>query len=329
MSVDYRWMRADEEGAVLDVWIATNPGTDRNRWRREWLGLPGAWERTAVAVGPGNTILSVAVYWPCARRDARGVPARVGHVSHVATRPEAHRRGHAGRLLDLLVEAMGRDGCAWSLLFTSEEGRSLYERRGWRPSLTHYRWGALGGGPSGVGSPYTVCSFDPWSEPEGWERLAGIYAAYNAARLLTLVREPAYWRGYYATRLGDWMTSSQTTLLAAIREGASDRFCGYILASFDARGVLVGELGVLPDEADAIPALLAAVFDRAAGPGKGTLVRLPNEPAIDAALERLAGPLEQGVEQQLMLRALDPAAAIDDLITAKAPGAVSWLMDEI
>jgi ribosomal protein S18 acetylase RimI-like enzyme len=66
-------------------------------------------------------------------RDAAGEARLVGNVSHVATQPEARRRGHATRLMALAIDVMRADGCVWATLNTSEEARPLYERLGCAP----------------------------------------------------------------------------------------------------------------------------------------------------------------------------------------------------
>ncbi len=114
--------------------------------------------------------------------------------------------------------------------------------------------------------PYTVRRYDPRYEPAGWERLATVYAAYNAARPLTVVRDLAYWRGYAAWMFSDWLTHDQTVFFVATRGADAHDLCGYVLVHFyDAAyarqqwgsppWLFVSELGVCPGDEDALLAL--------------------------------------------------------------------------
>src|SRR5919204_2423848 len=128
MSVDYRLLRADEVDAACDLWMEVYPDSlGHEAWRREFLSIPQHLEHTRVAVDPDGTLLSTVHYWLRHIRDVDGTPLQVGGISHVVTRANARRQGHAARLMDLTLAAIHEDGCAWSLLFTTEEGRPLYE----------------------------------------------------------------------------------------------------------------------------------------------------------------------------------------------------------
>ena len=210
MAITYRLMRRDDEAAVLDLWTTVYPGTDRRQWQREWRSIPHCFDHTHVAVAADGTLLATAHYWVRTMRDVHGVPAHVGHVSHLATRPTARRQGHAGTLLKLTIAAMQRDRCAWSLLFTSAEAQSLYAHYGWRSFPTRYRQGTLADQQQPLPPEVTVRRLDPRSEPDDWDGLAAVYAAYNQRRPLSVVRDLPYWHGYLQMPISNWLDSARS-----------------------------------------------------------------------------------------------------------------------
>ena len=132
VAIAYRPARPTEEAALIDLWVAANPDSDPAAWRREYERAPDRFVHTLVAAAPTGGLLAAALWWPRLVRDAAGEARLVGNVSHVATRPEAWRCGHATRLMALAIDAMRAEGCAWATLTTSEEARPLYQRLGWR-----------------------------------------------------------------------------------------------------------------------------------------------------------------------------------------------------
>ena len=190
--VSYRQIQSDEESAVLDLWAANLP-VERERLQYEYRTDPLRGKHTFVAAGDG-AILSAVAYYLRSLRDIDGQPTLVGGVSAVATRPDARGQGHARRLLDLAVESMRREGCAWSLLFTDVGG--YYERLGWQTVETRYREGRLAAERPAVPGDYSVERFNPAREDGGWEALARVYDAYNARRPVCLSRALPYWQGY-------------------------------------------------------------------------------------------------------------------------------------
>jgi hypothetical protein len=158
-----------------------------------------------------------------------------------------------------------------------------------------------------------------------------VYDAYNAARPLTLVRDPSYWQGYYSVRVGDWLSSAGAVYLVATRPAEAHALCGYVLAHVAATGFLIAEIGARPDDMEAIPALLSAVADEAArrGATRGK-VKLPDEPSTTMALAALFGPtLQPDLNEELMARAIAPEFAEQELdAIVAAPGAIFWPFDE-
>jgi GNAT superfamily N-acetyltransferase len=269
---------------------------------------PAACDHTYIAALPDGAIISTLHYFLSRRRDSEGLPRLlVGEIDSVVTRPDARRQGHAERLLLLALAALEREGCDWSLLVTTDMARSLYERHGWRYYPEPWRQGALTDEGPPTSEPYLVRPFDPHSEQDGWERIATVDMAFNQTRPLTVVRDPAYWRHYAALRIGNWMTTEDLIIFAAFRSADDPRLCGYALAEFYPDALFqIRDLGVLLTETAAISALLNAVAQEARRKGVPPVGRiyLPDEPAIDAALEQLfGGSVQHGQDQgQLMAR---------------------------
>src|SRR5919199_1532995 len=169
MTVEYRHLRLDEEGALLDM-VAEAMGDDRAERQRvlhDFADDHERFARTHVAITDDGSLLSAASYWVRQVRDVDEKPLRVGHVFGVATRPDARGQGYAGRLLDRAITAMRQEGCAWSVLFTRELARALYARHGWHDRPLRHQSGSLADDLAAISSPYTVRRFDPRHEPAG------------------------------------------------------------------------------------------------------------------------------------------------------------------
>ncbi len=338
MPVEYRLLRGAEVDSAADLWVVYGPGIEsaqHQAWRREFRSIPHLLTHTRVAVGVDGALLSIIHYWPLQVHDASGAPRRVGRVSHVFTREDARRQGHATRLLELTLAAMRDDGRQWSILSASEEGRPLYERYGWRP-LPYRRVRCVGVVPERVAPSagrYSVRPYDPRREPDGWGAIERIHRAYNAGRPFTVVRDDAYWRNV-AARVDWWMSpsssSSRTDMLVAVRDDDAPR--AYALALFfEERGFLLAELGALPGEEDALRALLAFVVAQPGGRAAGGRLYLPREPALEAALAELCSEVTDGENDECMARIIAPDVDQEVMLAAlpTAPGNVMWLLDDM
>ena len=122
MEVEYRKMRLEDEDAVfqlrMQTWGAPSIEYVRAGARLDPLYL----EHTFVAVEAAGNLLSTVRYWLRDIRDANGTPQRVGCVASVVTVESARRQGHARELMQLAIEAMRAEGCAWSFLLSSDMG---------------------------------------------------------------------------------------------------------------------------------------------------------------------------------------------------------------
>jgi GNAT superfamily N-acetyltransferase len=344
MSIEYRAMYPEEEDAALDLW-AEVLGDDRAALKRTFVyNDRHRFEHHFVAATPDGRLLSTVGYWLRDVRDASGASRRVGHVIHVATREAARRQGHAGRLLEMAIEAMAQDGCAWSLLFAREQARALYKHHGWKDFSRFARRGTMEVEQLPLLETYRIRLYDPLEEPAGWDRLAAVYDAYNAVRPLTLVRDPRYWRGYTAARMTDWMAFQRAVIFVATRGPEDDQLCGYLFGQFydqayaryhfnSPPAFVLSEIGVRSGDEAAIPALLYAAGTYAAERGvvRGQ-VDLPDAPQIHVALERLFGPsLHLSAEPNgMMARTIAPdfdRRTLDEIFAA--PGSICWRIDEV
>jgi GNAT superfamily N-acetyltransferase len=318
MAIDYRLMRAGEEAAVLALWSEVFDVPYVYEQAR-FTSDPSARDHTYVAVDDDSALLSTLHYLVSVRRDVAGTPRRVGEVDPVATRRDARRQGHAGRLLELALDALRHDGCDWSLLLASGAGRSLYERHGWRSFPERWRQGTILGAPPPAADFYDVRPYDPQTEPGGWERLAVVDHAFNATRPLTVVRDVDYWQRYAAVRVSQWITAEGLVMFVARQPPDNHTLRGYVMANFYDVGFVVRELAVRPDHSAAVPELLVAVAQEAIRRGSplAGLVNLPYEPPFERALAGLFGETlhiraETG---QLMARSIHPDFT-DDQVSA-------------
>src|SRR5262245_38042750 len=121
MTIEYRLMRPDEEPALRDFFRATYTAYPDEGLQNylAWKSLPLQHTRTHLAVAADRRILASVVTWYRQVRDAHGTPRRVGHLSHVVTRTDARRQGHASRLIEQAITSMQEDGCSWSSLLTA------------------------------------------------------------------------------------------------------------------------------------------------------------------------------------------------------------------
>jgi GNAT superfamily N-acetyltransferase len=292
MTIDYRRMRAEEEPAVLALWSQVFATPAAGYQAARFATDPGARAHTFVAVAPDAAVLAALHYRMAFRRDADGTPRPVGELDSVATRADARRQGHAGRLISLALEALRDAGCDWALLVATGEASRLYERYGWRCYPETWRRGTIAGALPQDDGRYLVRPFDVLQEPAGWERIAAVDVAFNRGRPLTVVRDAAYWRDYAALRVGAWIAAEGLTIFAAFRPPDDRRLCAYAMAEFYPSAFQVRDMAVLPEERDAALPLLASVAVEAGRRGIPLSGRLyvPQEPAIDAALDRLFGP---------------------------------------
>lgn len=330
MGVDHRLMRADEEGDIVQLW-STVFGVPyaQEAWR--FASDRDRFATTFVAVDDHDGLLATAHFRIELRRGETGAPQRVGQLDPVATLPAVQRQGHATRLIALAVEAMERAGCAWSLLLTSDVGRALYQRLGWRSLPVRYRRGAIAAAHPLAPETIRIDRLDPHRDATMWARLATVYDAGMASRPFTVVRDAGYWRDYAAPRILHRLEAERLEILVATDGSIEGRYSGYAFAQFFDGGLLVSELAVDPRSPRSALALLMAAGDEARRRGIAYgEVDAPRDPVTDEAVAALFGPTLHLSEPntRLMARPLTPAWSHERLAALlAAPGAVYWGID--
>jgi GNAT superfamily N-acetyltransferase len=230
MSVQYRLLRADEQEAVLDLWVEVFPGTNRAQWEREFVWDQQRFAHTYVAVDANGSLLATMRYLLREVRGLAGERYRTGWLTNVATKPSAQRLGYGRQLLARTLEAMQQEGCAWSLLTADTTAQGFYARYGWRAFPLRYQQGVFTDQEIDRTRRYHIRPYDPESNTQGWEALAAVYDDYNASRPLTTVRDTAYWQGYGQMRLREWLVSANATIFVAEPNEHPEKPVGYVFA---------------------------------------------------------------------------------------------------
>jgi GNAT superfamily N-acetyltransferase len=324
MPVAYRLMNPAEEPAVLSLW-STLFNVPYMQEEQRFTSDPHRYQTTFVAVAADGSILSTAHYRVYERRDADGTARRVGELDPIATRSDAQRQGHATRLITHALAAMQQQACDWSILETSDEGRSLYERLGWQAFPMRYRRGALASQRPVCPTSHQTRRYELPIGAQDWAQFARLYTVYNLNRPLTVVRNPGYWQSFTAVRLIQRIMNEHLQVIGAWSTDTPTQLCGYILVHFFDFAFLVKEMGVLPGETSAIAALLAAVGDEAS---RRDLVygevELPHEAPLDALIADLFGASLHlsDANTRIMARPIKPGFHAEQLEAIfQAPGA--------
>ena len=329
MTIEYRLMKSEEMEQILDLWVEVYPETERESWRQEFLNIPGSRKHTYVAVEDGKVIAS-ALLWVREMNDAIGIAQRVGNVSHVATHPEARRRGHAKNLLGLVIKQMEQEHCDFSTLFTSAEAQHLYEKFSWRICPLYFWQGRLTSVHLPRSTAYATRSYDQSEEPYLWEILLDIYVEFNQVRPLAIRRDISTWKSFTAYKIRDWVQAGASVWLSYPIHSPGE-ICGYLVAHCRDQGFLIGEIGVKEQHRAAIPNLLYKVIGfYEEEQHVGGRVYLPNEPDIMTLLQQCFNPLMQIESTELMVRSVNLKMALDDFIVPSSQGAgIFWLLDQI
>lgn len=260
----YRLIQPNEEVATVKFWSSMFE-CDYDEMYAEYATDLERLLHTYVAVTATGEIYSTASY--CVRyiRDVNGDLQRTGCVWNVATKPQAQRQGLARRLMIIMVEAMIAEGCTWSLVFTSPDGYALYKKLGytdvnapfWSGPIITYQI---------TDTAYTVRSYDPRIELDGWLCMSDIYHSYNLQRPLTTFRDTNYWiSGYAHHRYMLWL-AQQKVIFAAFPIGNEDVPVGYLAADFDEK-FQIFEIGTMTGHEEALSLLMDSAVQTAVRKG--------------------------------------------------------------
>lgn len=339
MPVSYRPMHPDEEDAALNLWMHVLEATADEALLtfRDFRDNPQRFDQSVVAVMDDGTLLATVCYWLREIRDTTGQPSQIAHLYHVATDPDARRQGYASQLLDQTIQALQAADCTWAILGARQAAVTLYANAGWQAVPRTYWRGSYDGALCSRGQRYAVQLYDPRREPHGWQPLARVYAAANAHRPGSLVRDMVYWLGYAAWMFGLYLDVYGAALLAAVDGTQTDAIRGYALVDFSDMGFEVVELVTFPDDPTALSSLLAGIIAEATQrqiPLRGQ-VMMPNEPHTAIVLQQFFGATLHSVDD-LALYGYSPfmvrpiMAAMTDHTPhnpVNAPGSLFWPLD--
>jgi GNAT superfamily N-acetyltransferase len=319
----------EEIEQIFDLWVAVYPETERGNWKREFLSIPGSQEHTYVAVDHGR-VVSTALLWVRQMNDATGTVQSVGNVSHVATHPEARRRGYAKQLLPLVIEQMEKERCDFSTLFTSPEAQPLYEKFFWRTCPLPFWQGRLTSAVLPRSTAYATRSSYQVEAPYLWQVLSQIYAEFNQARPFAVRRDRATWRSFTAYKITDWVQAGAMVWLAYPIQ-SPEEICGYLIAHRTDQGFLIAEMGVKEQHRSAMPNLLYQVVGSyEEGQQVGGRFYLPNEPDIIPFLHKCFNPLVKVESTELMVRPVNPKRDDSNFFGSPSSRAgMFWILDQI
>lgn len=300
MAIQYRAIRAGEEADVMRLWTTVFSGTPgwyfQSQLDADTRRKP---HQTLVAVD-GGRIVSAVHYYVRPTRALEGKIQKMGGIANVATYEEARKQGHSGKLLEMSIDKMTRDGCLWSLLGTGVNRH--YERYGWKTVKTRYREGSLAAAAPHDDS-WTVIPVIPGDSPSWWEPLARVYEGFNAKRPLTNVRDRKHWELVLLPRLNQ----PGTVLYVAWPSDCRD-IAGYAVTRTDDKALNLLEVGALPGQEAALPAMLDVVRELAVHRATPkVMANVPFDPAVNAALLRLIKAPKIGNYTSWMVRSLSDA----------------------
>jgi len=264
---------------------------------------------TLVALVDGRIVANVQVHFRPLRFGAARL--RMGGIGHVATHPDARRRGLAGRLLEGQIAFMRRSGYHLSQLYTSIN--EYYAKYGWRTiPLSTSRLFLKDWTPS---DPIEQYDLAPVSVPLELGRLGPVYDACAAYWLSPLDRTPTYWEASPKWTLGQFLGEDPAACTRAQRGG---RLCGYVrgrIANLPLDRASVDELCWLPGDEACLAPLLDAILGAARAVGKefADLSVGDDHPALAPFAE--AGLLASVPDGSVQFRVID----LPGLLTALAP----------
>lgn len=321
MSVEFRAIERHEEPEAMTLWTTVfNVG--------EWLfqtNLDAETERTLhqtlVAVEDGK-IVSAVQYFIRHTRWLDGTVCKMGGIGNVATYDAARKKGYSGKLLEMAIENMAKDGCSWSLLFTGVNPH--YERYGWKTLKTRYRQGLLNDKQETLGE-WRVMPVNPASDSESLTKIAEVYDAYNQSKLLTNVRTAHYWQTAVLPRMIRPGSVTYTACLGDCRKVAA-----YVVASTDEHALVVKEAGYVPGCEEALLATMDVVRELAVHREVDKVrAYLPYEAAMDKALSRLVKGIETGYHGHAMARPLVDNLTFEQIQECfLSENAIIWPLDD-
>lgn len=178
---EYRPLRNDEKPPI-ELW--TRVFGVEEPFFTSLLDGGGAEDNLSLAALEGEEVVSSVHVFMRRIRDREGRPLKVGGIGSVSTDPGHRKQGHSGRLLEIAVEAMEREGCEWSFLGTGVNDH--YAKYGWRTVSTPFRQGTLR-----IVNPVEATALAP--DNATLAAMAPLYEASSATRPMATVRSERTW----------------------------------------------------------------------------------------------------------------------------------------
>jgi GNAT superfamily N-acetyltransferase len=265
MEVTFRAIRPDEYETCLDVWDAAFDETPREWFRKYFTGDP--WfhpEYTRCAFEGARMVAAVQIV----RREVRvgQVTLTLGGIANVGTLPAYRSKGYSTQLLRDAITVMENEGFDFSMLFTGIHG--FYARLGWEVAPVQVMSAEI---RTDLPSPEGSYRIRPLADAD-LEALCTCYEQCNAGRSFTVVRSPAYLRG--------WTNWDERTPENVFVAEAGGKMVGYIVAAVDDR-LSVQEVGWLPTYSECAFFLMLHVARLAAERGvTHARLHIPRDPVL-------------------------------------------------
>jgi predicted N-acetyltransferase YhbS len=192
--MEFRELRMDEIPEAVRLWVEVF-GVEAPFFETLLAGGDPAEDVSLGAFHSDGRLLSSVHVFMRRIRDREGRPLKVGGIGSVSTHSDFRHQGLSGRLIEMAIAAMSREGCVWSYLGTGVNGH--YARYGWRTVSTASVVASLDGlaeTPSDHVRERSIVD-------ETLTEMAQIYAAFTAARPMAHVREPRTWQTAIRYRL--------------------------------------------------------------------------------------------------------------------------------
>ncbi len=272
MEMTFRAIRPDEFEACLDVWDAAFDETPREYFRKYFIGDP--WfqpEYTRCAFEGKRMVSAVQIV----RREVRvgQVTLTMGGIANVGTVPAYRSKGYSTQLLRDAITVMENEGFDFSMLFTGIHG--FYARLGWDSLPVQTASAEI---RPDLPSPEGEYRIRPLADAD-LDALCACYEQCNAGRSFTVVRSPAYLRGWTG-----WDERTPSDVYVA---EAAGKLVGYIVAPMGDR-LSINEVGWLPAYSECVFALMLHVARMAVEREISTVhLHIPRDPVLMSVVRHL------------------------------------------
>lgn len=272
MEVTFRAIRPDEMETCLDVWDAAFEETPREYFRKYFTGDP--WfhpEYTRCAFEGTRMVSAVQIV----RREVRvgQVTLTLGGIANVGTVPAYRSKGYSTQLLRDAITVMENEGFDLSMLFTGIHG--FYARLGWENLPVQVMSAEI---RAELPAPEGGYRIRPLADAD-LEALCSCYEQCNAGRSFTVVRSPAYLRG--------WIGWDERTPNDVFVAEAAGKLVGYVVAPMGDR-LAINEVGWLPAYSECVLGLMLHVARLAAERGiTQARLHIPRDPVLMGVVRNL------------------------------------------